>query len=199
MGDRLRARNRISLKVWLENYSDFYGKRSPRILNFEELGKPGPTTPLGKRNYAYLDADAAWESHRTLQAALERLRAEYWYHYQLLLDVYLDDGANPTVLDRWAARSHEDRHAKMKLDLVEQAIEHLLDYVGRRRLTVPLPPLSGRGVKERDRRKRRYDALISYYDRLEAGATPTEAVAEVAAEYSTSRSTVWSWIKQLQG
>ena len=50
MGDRLRARNRISLKMWLDNYSDFYGKRSPGILNFEELGKPGPTAPLGKRN-----------------------------------------------------------------------------------------------------------------------------------------------------
>ncbi len=144
---------------------------SPRLERLELVQRPVP--------------------HRTLQAALERLRAEYWYHYQLLLDVYLDDGANPTVLDRWAARSHEDRRAKMKLDLVDQAIEHLLDYVGRRRLTVPLPPLSGRGVKERDRRKRRYDALISYYDRFEAGATPTE--------YSTSTRTVWSWIKQLQG
>jgi hypothetical protein len=36
--------------------------------------KASPTTPLGKRNFSYLDAEPAWVSHRKLTAALNALR-----------------------------------------------------------------------------------------------------------------------------
>jgi hypothetical protein len=78
LNSRLRARNRISLTVWLENYANLFIKPNRGLINFEELGKPGPTTPITMRNFSYLDSDVAWRSQRTLYKTLRTLKALRW-------------------------------------------------------------------------------------------------------------------------
>jgi transposase-like protein len=150
---------------------------------------------------SYLDAEVAWKSHRKLTRALSALRERAWFHYMDLRAVYLEDGSNPRLIEKWRQQVAQENHggAKRRLRVIEEAIEFILDEVGEYRLTVPLPPTGGKGTKDHERRRRRYNALISFYDRLETGASPTEAVREVAAEYSTNASTVWRWVKEMGG
>jgi hypothetical protein len=84
--------------------------------------------------------------------------------------------------------------------MVDDAIEFMLDEIGGLRLVIVHPPEgSGRRGPEAQRKKRRYQALLSYYDRVDLGASSTEAAEEVAVEYAVTERTVWGWVKSIQG
>lgn len=202
--DRFHKFQLTQLLIWLERYPDFFGKLSRGLINFEELGKPGPNSPLNPLNEAHIDAELAWQSHRKLERALMLLRKAHPWHYEIIERLYVSDNAQPGLRGKWEHLAEKENHreSQIKLNVRRLALRKLLDFIGDHRLVVPYPPHKGRGDKEEARNQRRIEGLRKYFERLdimlEQGwdekKASGQAVLEISAQFGVGSSTVYSWL-----
>lgn len=194
--------NRKLIIVWLENYQDLYGKKSYGLINFEELGKPGPSVPLSPVNLEYLDSHIVYASHQRLHRALELIRDGWPLYYDYLHALYVSDDPSPQMVDEWQERSQREGHlmSKRHLRLRAFAIDKMNDLVGKEAIVLDERLASGEGRTEyaRERAQERLKCQRHYLKKREEGVPKTRAAKETAQDLKVAISSVYLWTKEIR-